>query len=252
MYHAISSGNMNLKNREAGAELYSVSLENFHEQVEYLYQNDYIVTDIENIYKNPRGKKQVALTFDDGDLSNYKIAYPVLREFGFHACFFIIAGSIGKNGIMGWEHMKDLRSHGNIIGSHGMSHEILTTMNKDELDYELRTSKQILEKNLGEEIKYLSIPRGMHNKLVLRDAKECGYEKVFTSVLGKNDFTRNEFALRRIAVGKDWDIKKFKSVLKEGLSLGDRTADFIKKSSRAILGVKNYDKIRTSLLKNKE
>lgn len=249
MYHAISSGNMNLKNRETGAELYSVSLEDFHEQMEYLSKNGYHVTDIETMQKNPQDEKQIVLTFDDGDLSNYKIAYPVLREFGFKAYFFIITGSVGKNGIMSWEQMKDLRSHGNIIGSHGMSHEILTTMNKDELDYELRTSKQILEKNLGEEIKYLSIPRGLHNKLVLRDAKECGYEKVFTSVLGRNDFTRNEFALRRISVGKDWDMKKLKSVLEEGLSLGDRAADFIKKSSRAILGVKNYDKIRTKLLK---
>ena len=250
MYHGICSGNPQFYKNEPGADKYWITLENFHEQMNYLHKHNYNVVDIESLQDKKELKKPtVILTFDDGDLSNYKVAYPVLREFDFRAYFFITVGNIGKTGTMSWEQLKDLQNHNHIIGSHGMSHEILTTLDEDMLDYELKTSKDTLEKNLGEKINYLSIPRGIHNKEILKKARECEYKNVFTSVLGKTNIMKLDFTLRRIAIERNWDVKKLKSVLKGDVHLKDKTANFIKKSSRKILGIKTYEKIRNKLLK---
>ena len=45
----------------------------------------------------PLPEKPVLITFDDGYISNYTLAYPILRELGFKATIFAIGVSIGKD-----------------------------------------------------------------------------------------------------------------------------------------------------------
>lgn len=42
-------------------------------------------------------EKPVLITFDDGYMSNYELAYPVLQEFGMKAAIFVIGSSVGKD-----------------------------------------------------------------------------------------------------------------------------------------------------------
>lgn len=41
-------------------------------------------------------KKPVCLTFDDGYLSNYELAFPLLKEFDMKATFFVIGATVGS------------------------------------------------------------------------------------------------------------------------------------------------------------
>ena len=246
MYHSIGQEAPD----EIGAELYCVQVEKFREQVAYIAGDTktqrHKDTRSQVVTRGQRHKvtSKVVLTFDDGLLNNYTVAYPILKEHNLKAYFFIIVGKVGTAGYMNWEQIRELKDAGMIIGSHGMSHRILTELSEQELDFELRVSKKFLQEYLGDKIEFLSIPRGFVNKEVIEKAKELGYKAVFTS----NAKDADGFKFGRITVKAYWGIKHFAGALDGKVPLKDRAGELVKKSSKRILGVRNYDRIRTSLL----
>lgn len=248
-YHAIEK-----PVAETGNKLYCIPLEKFKEQMDIIKQrktpvkSDTIQTHIKLSDKLKRWQEQsleVEITFDDGDITNYRHAYPVLKEKGLRARFFILVGKVGQNGYVNWQQTKELLNAGMVIGSHGMTHRILTTLKEKELDYELGESKRILEKELGIEIKNLSIPRGFCNKRVIEKAKKLDYQKIFTS----NPADDNDLLIGRIPVKASWDIDYFINIINNGYPLKDRIEEWLKETSKAILGANTYDRIRNRLLK---
>lgn len=210
--------------KEIGAGLYSVPLEKFREQMAYI------------VGSRELGAGRIRITFDDGDMTNYLNAYPILKELGLKGCFFIIGERVGTDGYMSWKQIKELQNAGMIIGSHGMTHRILLGLRDGEIEYELVESKKLLEENLKTRIDYLSIPRGFYNKKIIDKATDAGYKTIFTSD-------------SRIVVRPGWDLKHFSKVLNNGYLFQDKIEDVIKNSIRGVLGTKNYDRIRTMLLR---
>lgn len=230
MYHSIGDSG----NGEVGAGLYCVSEEKFREQMQIVHSPQSIVH-----------SKEIIVTFDDGLLDNYTNAYPILKVFGLKAYFFIIGSKVGAHGYMNWEQIKELKDAGMIIGSHGMTHKILTGISEGDLDYEIRISKKILEDKLKCTIDYFSVPRGFYNQDVIKQAKNNGYKNIFTS----NPKDDDGFRIGRIPVKGSWDMEYFIKVLNNGLSPKDKMVEMLKGSSKKILGVKNYDRLRTKILK---
>lgn len=229
MYHSIGSQWQG----EVGSGLYCVSVNNFREQMQEVHSQ-----------QCPAGHRQVIITFDDGDITNYKNAYPILKELGLKAYFFIIVSKVGMCGYMNWEQIKELKDAGMIIGSHGMTHKILTGLSEGDLDYELRISKKILEDELKCTIDYLSVPRGFYNQEVIEQAKSSGYKGIFTSSTKDND----GFKFGRIPVRGSWELDYFIKILYNGFSFKDRTEEWLKNSAKKILGASRYDNLRTRIL----
>lgn len=128
----------------------------------------------------PLPEKSVLISFDDGYADNYKYAYPVLREEQVPGTFFVVSGSIGKENRMTAAQLREMSANGMKIGSHTVNHENLTGMNAREIDFELRQSKEVLEKILGEPVCALAYPGGKVNETVLDRAKAC-YNMAFTA-----------------------------------------------------------------------
>ena len=231
IYHSIGAHSQ----AEVGAGLYCVSADNFRKQMEYISKV---------IKSKERREENIIVTFDDGLVDNYTSAYPILKELGIQAYFFILVSKIGTEGYMRWEQIKELHDNGMTVGSHGMTHRILTELNDRDLDYELKESKKILEQRLGLTIDYLSIPRGFYHQKVIQKAKEVGYKAIFTSDSKDNA----DFKIGRIPVKGNWDLTYFTRVLNGGVSLKDKTGQWLKNRSKKILGAKVYDILRTSLL----
>jgi len=250
MYHSIG----NHDNNEVGAGLYCVSVEKFREQMEWVcafvrYRVNALnatTRQRDNATTRQRDNaRTILITFDDGLIDNYTNAYPILKEFGLKAYFFILVGKVGRDGYMNWEQIRQLRDAGMVIGSHGMTHRILTELNDAELDYELSESKKILEQKLGAGVEYLSIPRGFTNKNVIEKVKKVGYKAVFTS----NPKDSDGYKRGRIPVKSNWSIEYFARVMKNGPSLKDRAGEWVKGLSKKMLGAKNYDRVRSAILK---
>ena len=123
------------------------------------------------------------LTFDDGHISNYEYALPILQTRGIHARFFITAGWTGRRiGYMGWDELRSLHQAGHPIGAHGWTHTLLTHCTKKELQLELNGARQTLEDALGTPITTMSLPGGRFNRQVMDACREAGYTEVYTSI----------------------------------------------------------------------
>lgn len=123
------------------------------------------------------------ITFDDGHISNLKLALPILESQNLTATFFITVGWTGrKPGYLGWQDLKVLLASGQKIGAHGWSHSFLTECSHVELERELLASRLMLEDKLGVEISTMAFPGGRYNRRVVAACKEAGYQRVYTSV----------------------------------------------------------------------
>ena len=86
----------------------------------------------------------LAITFDDGNMSDLAIAAPELEARGLKATFFVLTGRLGQVGSLGWADVGALQARGMQIGSHGIDHRDLTAINPMELRNEMVRSKQTL------------------------------------------------------------------------------------------------------------
>lgn len=227
----------------------AVSLEKMTAEVEY-WKSEAGSTKPENL-KPSDARKKVVLTFDDGDLSNYHFALPILKEKGFSATFFVTINEIGKEGRMDWQMIYDLSRNGMGIGSHGLNHSFLTAHNNYTVLNELLMSKQILEKYIRKRVDFLSIPQGFYNKRILTIARDVGFKAVCVSDAGFNDFSSdNLFLLKRFTMRKNYGINAFRSVIACQPSLIVSAGENIRTISRKMLGYQVYDRFRQ--LKHKE
>jgi peptidoglycan/xylan/chitin deacetylase (PgdA/CDA1 family) len=123
------------------------------------------------------------LTFDDGHISNFKFALPILQSRAIKAWFFITVGWTGQRvGYMDWHQLRALHEAGQQIGAHGWTHTLLTHCNPVELQKELVDARLTLEDKLGTSITTMSLPGGRANRRILTACREAGYTQVFTSI----------------------------------------------------------------------
>jgi peptidoglycan/xylan/chitin deacetylase (PgdA/CDA1 family) len=185
-----------------------VTPRSFKEQVSFLKEEGFSITDLDEIEKNRDNSKLVAFTFDDGYQSVYQNAFPVLKENNSSATIFLVAGHIGKDNLweagfgrrfrhLSWEEIEEMKNYGFHFGSHTVNHPDLTKLTKRQLEYELRSSKEVIEDKLNQKVKYLSYPFGRHNQQVREQAKKTGYQAAF-SLTSEKSF--DPFAIGRIGV----------------------------------------------------
>jgi peptidoglycan/xylan/chitin deacetylase (PgdA/CDA1 family) len=123
------------------------------------------------------------ITFDDGHISNFEFAAPILQSRGLTARFFITVGWTGqKLGYMGWPELRSLHEAGQLIGAHGWTHTLLTHCNDKALRNELGGARLALEDKLGTSITTMSLPGGRYNRRVLSACEEAGSTQIYTSI----------------------------------------------------------------------
>ena len=113
--------------------------------------------------------KAAIITFDDGMLSQYTYAKPILDKYNFKTTFYIICNSVDKENRMNWNNIQTLEDEGHEIGSHSMNHQRLGQLSNNEMKYEIIESKRCLE-NKGFNVTSFSFPYndGDNNKKILK------------------------------------------------------------------------------------
>jgi hypothetical protein len=131
------------------------------------------------------------ITFDDGHISNYEHAFPLLERFKLKATFFVLAGEIGdaRNQIS-WSQARELAAAGHSVQSHGWSHRMLTRCGPEEMELELKGSKRKIEDRLGREVVAFSAPGGRLDERVVAACARAGYTHVYHS----NPWTKNRLS----------------------------------------------------------
>lgn len=148
----------------------------FRADLEWLTEQGYhFVLPSELAAGEPLPKKAVMLTFDDGYASNYKIAYPLLREYNAKAVIALITKRIvdQKAGFLTWDMCREMLQSGIVeIGSHGHDVHIRAGQGvardegESQADYEKRvfpdiqTSIDLIEQELGTTPQFFAYPYG--------------------------------------------------------------------------------------------
>lgn len=105
-----------------------------------------------------------------------------------------------------WDQIVELDRAGIEIGSHTVSHPVLSSMEENEVRDELVLSKKLIEEKLGHEVVSLSYPVGgksAFNSMVERIAAESGYRFGLSYVSGMNADFSKPFSLKRIHIERD-------------------------------------------------
>lgn len=116
--------------------------------------------------------------------------------------------AVGSPSMLDWDGVRALGRGGVEIGSHAMSHGILSRMPLAEAEHEILASKQRLEAELGHEIAGFAFPNGRRGDFLpehLAALRRAGYAYACLAETGVNAPGCDAFQLRRIGVGNDSD-----------------------------------------------
>ncbi len=183
----------------------------FDQQMRYLRENGYRVITLGKLlnfvqYRHAIPKKSVVIAIDDGNRSAYKVAYPMLKKYGYTATLFIYTDFVGvSKGAITWDQLREMKAAGFEIGSHTKSHSDLTKQREGEsnaaymarVKSELLVSKRLLDKKLRQDTIYLAFPYGRYNERVLAISEQVGYKLGFSVRRGGNPFFADPLRLKR-------------------------------------------------------
>ena len=99
---------------------------------------------------------------------------------------------------LSWDQAREMESGGIEIGSHTVSHPILTKVSETVLRAELNESKARLEAELGHAVKLFCYPNGNYDARVRHAVEEAGYSCAMTVEPGLNDSLSDTLALKRV------------------------------------------------------
>ncbi len=106
-YHRIG----NLDDDLFDPDLFSATADQLSEQISYLRRHVSLVTleealaFVDGTINDKSRRCRVLMTFDDGYLDNYEVAFPILRSHGVQGVFFLVTDMIGSCRVPWWDHI---------------------------------------------------------------------------------------------------------------------------------------------------
>ncbi len=126
--------------------------------------------------------QNVLLTFDDGNASDYQIAYPELKKRKLSAVFFVLAGKIGEKDYLTAQQVQEIdRDADMAIGTHGMDHQPWPDLDNDELMREITQSLHRLSSICDRPITAAGLPFGRYDSRVLNILRQNGVNAIYSS-----------------------------------------------------------------------
>lgn len=201
----------------------------FENQLKYLKENGYNTISLDKFYKWYKGeiiltKKDVVIVIDDGNISSYIYAIPLLEKYGFQATIFVITDRIKKQE-QTWDPSKsrffdeykindvranhkniDLQSHTHSLHQLFDGKPIITVKTKEEIENDFKISKEILN------AEYLAFPFGANSQFTGEVLSKLGYKMAFA--FGANGYGRatkndDQYYIKRVNITSETTQRDF-------------------------------------------
>src|SRR5213083_1999055 len=203
----------------------------FEAQMKELKDRGITVIPMQDLLAWKRGEKNIpprcaVITFDDGWKSQYEVAWPIMKKYGYPLTMFIYTegvrgGKLGGGEAITWEQLGDMRDNGVDIQAHTATHQDLreghaitlvgagvkrtrTRLTGPQYEQWVRNevvgSKELLEQRLGIKVNCFAVPFGSYNEHVKELARNAGYEAMFTVYGQPITFTSPLDSLGRYAI----------------------------------------------------
>ena len=172
--------------------------------------------DFENELKNNKLQRKILLTIDDGFLSFYEKAWPILRDKKIPFILFVSTREVGAFNYMTWEQIKQISKEDFVeIGNHSHTHEYLADEDNELIKKDINKSMTIFRKNLGRNSIFFSYPFGEYSNDFKNIIKNFGFKYAFGQHSGVMDETKDFYELPRYPINEKYgEIKRFKSLTK--------------------------------------
>lgn len=185
------------------------------------------VLPLDELVAGPRGSGGpfVAITFDDGYADNHAHALPLLQARRMAASFFVAVGFLERDDEvmahlseiwvtprdrlrpLSWAQVAELRAAGMSIGSHTWSHRNLAQLSPGAVEADLRRSREVLERRLGEPVRTVAYPwgkLGRHvNEATFAAARRAGFELGLISLPRALRSDDDPLRVARLGIGDD-------------------------------------------------
>ena len=172
--------------------------------------------DFENVLQNNKLQRKILLTIDDGFLSFYKNAWPILKDKKIPFILFISTREVGAFNYMTWDQIKEISKEDFVeIGNHSHTHEYLADENNGLIKEDIAKSISIFKKKLGKNSDFFSYPFGEYSNNFKNIIKDFGFKYAFGQHSGVIDETKDFYELPRYPINEKYgEIKRFKSLTK--------------------------------------
>jgi peptidoglycan/xylan/chitin deacetylase (PgdA/CDA1 family) len=167
----------------------SVTPSLFAREVRLLSSRGYTAVTLQQVYDfwHGRGRlprRPVVFTFDDGAISVFTQAAPILHRYGWPGVANIITADIGHRGRVTAAMIRTLIAQGWEIDSHTVHHLDLAYLSGHRLWYELAASRRRLHDLFGVPANFIAYPHGGFSAASLRAVRAAGYLGGTTVSLG--------------------------------------------------------------------
>jgi peptidoglycan/xylan/chitin deacetylase (PgdA/CDA1 family) len=175
----------------------------FQAQVAWLARNGYHAVTLRQVFRYWRAAialppKPVVLSFDDGYLSDYTVAFPALRRHRWPGVLNLVVNNVRPGDITAGE-VRKLIAAGWEIDAHTVTHADLTRLDPARLRYEVAGSRAALRRMFGRPVAFFCYPIGHYNAAVVAAVRAAGYLGATTENPGLGRPT-DAYTLRRIRV----------------------------------------------------
>ena len=168
-----------------------------------------------SLSENKKDRK-ILFTVDDGLLSFYENAWPILKEKNIPFILFVNTREVGSFNYMNWDQILELHKSDNVeIGNHSHSHEYLVDENSDFIKKDILKSIEIFKKKLGKNSDFFSYPFGEYSLEFKKIIKDLGFSYAFGQHSGVIDETKDLWELPRFPINEKYgEISRFNTLMK--------------------------------------
>lgn len=157
----------------------------------FLDTSESIARFVENVHEYWRGKSKEDRNHFFQELSEYLGVSLNSEKF--------------KDIVLDWDDVREMDTHGVTIGAHSVNHTCLRDLAEAECFWEIKQSKQRLEKELGHSVSFFAYPYGAHDYFerdTIRIVAAAGFRNAFTlDVSDSNQLRPFEIGRRGVSRG---------------------------------------------------
>ena len=197
----------------------NIQLEIFKQQLEIIQKEGIKFVHpknfIESLSQN-KSERKILLTVDDGLLSFYKNAWPILKQKKIPFILFVNTREVGSYNYMNWDQILELHRSENVeIGNHSHSHEYLVDEDSETIKKDISKSIEIFKNKLGSNSDFFSYPFGEYSAEFKNIIKDFGFKYAFGQHSGVIDETKDLWELPRFPINEKYgELNRFKTLMR--------------------------------------
>jgi peptidoglycan/xylan/chitin deacetylase (PgdA/CDA1 family) len=195
----------------------NIQMDVFKKQIKIiknLKYNFYDPKDLEKNFHTLKIEKKILITIDDAFSSFYEVAWPYLKKEKIPFILFVSTESVGKNGYMTWNQIKELEKENTVhIGNHSHTHSYLVSLKNEDFISDIDTSSSIFKNKLGYNPIFFSYPFGEYSSFI-KEYISKNFKFSFGQHSGVIDVNKDPYELPRFPINEKYgDLKRFEFLI---------------------------------------